>query len=80
MNITLLCFAALKDFFPASENLHLDKIGTVADLKEFLQSKEPKAAELLEVSRFAVNQSIVNEQDLLVDGSVVAVLPPSSGG
>ncbi|WP_039947941.1 MoaD/ThiS family protein [Leptospira fainei] len=80
MKIELLCFAAMKDFFPAKESIDLEAIRTIADLRSVLESKNPLSGPLLRISRFAVDQVIVGEDHSLVDGQTVAVLPPSSGG
>ncbi|EQA46900.1 ThiS family protein [Leptospira broomii serovar Hurstbridge str. 5399] len=70
----------MKDFFPAKENIDLESIRTISDLRSALESKNPLSAPLLRISRFAVDQVIVAEDHSLVDGQTVAVLPPSSGG
>ncbi|TGN08500.1 MoaD/ThiS family protein [Leptospira ilyithenensis] len=80
MKIQLLCFAAMKDFFPAHEDLTLEGVHTLSDLKLYLQNQNPKASSLLKISRFAINQTIVSEEESIFDGAVIAVLPPSSGG
>ncbi len=75
----LLFFAALKDHFPQSQKWE-SGIPTVGDLREQLSTQQPEAAELLRISRFAVNQVIVEDDHALGSSDIVAVLPPSSGG
>lgn len=80
MKIQLLSFAALKDFFPSKQNLTLDGINTVSDLKTYLQGLSPEAEKLIKISRISINQTIAKDSDLITEGAIVALLPPSSGG
>ncbi|TGK06265.1 MoaD/ThiS family protein [Leptospira fletcheri] len=80
MKIRLLCFAAMKDYFPPQEELLVKSGSTIAELRSSLEIRNPSAARLLKVSRFAVNQEIVEDGYFLSEGQSVAVLPPSSGG
>lgn len=80
MKIQLLSFAALKDFFPSKQELILDGIKTVSDLKMYLRLRNPDATNLIKISRISINQTIAKDSDPIVDGAVVAILPPSSGG
>ncbi|EMY60711.1 MoaD/ThiS family protein [Leptospira terpstrae] len=80
MKIQLLSFAALKDYFPSKQELVLDGIHTVSDLKLYLRNLNPEATNLLKISRISINQTIAKDSDSLIEGSVIAILPPSSGG
>ncbi len=80
MKIQLLSFAALKDFFPSKQEMNLDKINTVSDLKTYLLGLNPDAEKLIKISRISINQRIAKDSDLITEGAVVALLPPSSGG
>ncbi|PJZ64392.1 MoaD/ThiS family protein [Leptospira wolffii] len=80
MNIELYCFAAMKDYFPARDSLSLEKVETVADLRNHLAVLKPDSSDLLRLCRFAINHTIVADEVKLFDGATVAVLPPSSGG
>lgn len=80
MNIRLLTFAAMKDYFSADTAMTLDSEYTVEDLKQTLKSQNPSASELIDSCRFAVNQVFVDDKFDLFEGAVVAILPPSSGG
>ncbi|TGK17568.1 MoaD/ThiS family protein [Leptospira fluminis] len=70
----------MKDYFPAMEELFVKSGSTIAELRSSLEVRNPSASRLLRVSRFAVNQEIVEDAYSLSDGQSVAVLPPSSGG
>lgn len=76
----LLCFAALKDHFPASRDWNAPIPSSVQALRMALERECPEAAPLLKVSRFAINQTLVEDDHPLQESDEVAVLPPSSGG
>ena len=80
MTIELLCFAALRDHFPARQHVPLEELQTIADLRILLERQKPEAGALLAQSRFAVDQILVRDDHSLKAGKIVAVLPPSSGG
>ncbi|MCW7482837.1 MoaD/ThiS family protein [Leptospira kanakyensis] len=80
MKIQLLSFAALKEFFPSKQDLSLEGINTVSDLKSYLLGLKPDAEKLIKISRISVNQTISKDSDLITEGAIVALLPPSSGG
>ncbi|PJZ50032.1 MoaD/ThiS family protein [Leptospira saintgironsiae] len=80
MDIQLLFFAAIKDHFPDLKKIEVSEGDSIIHLREMLTHKSPSSESILKVSRFAVNQVIVSDDFVLREGSVVAVLPPSSGG
>ncbi|EIE00145.1 MoaD/ThiS family protein [Leptospira licerasiae] len=80
MDIQLLFFAAVKDHFPDLKKIEVSEGHSILHLREILTHKNPDSVSILKVSRFAVDQSIVGDDYILREGSVVAVLPPSSGG
>ncbi|MDF3818391.1 MoaD/ThiS family protein [Leptospira sp. 96542] len=80
MKIQLLSFAAFRDFLPNTQTLELESSATVADLKNLLKQQYPELTKLLGISRVSINQSIVAETEVINDGAIIALLPPSSGG
>ncbi|TGK05488.1 MoaD/ThiS family protein [Leptospira langatensis] len=80
MVVQILFFAAMKDYFPSQDRLELSESTNVRSLRETLAERKPEASSLLSLSRFAVNQTVVNDDHILQEGVVIAVLPPSSGG
>lgn len=80
MDIQLLFFAAVKDHFPDLKKIEVSEGDSIVHLRKILTNTNPGSESILKVSRFAVNQSIVGDDFVLREGSVVAVLPPSSGG
>lgn len=80
MKIELLCFAAMKDYFPSRSSREFPDEISVSELKGILKAEKPDCSSVLNVSRIAINQQIVQDEEEIEEGSVVAVLPPSSGG
>ncbi|MGJ4746545.1 MoaD/ThiS family protein [Leptospira sp. SA-E8] len=80
MDIQLLFFAAVKDHFPDLKKIEVSEGDSINHLRKILAHTNPSSESILKVSRFAVNQAIVGDDFVLREGSVVAVLPPSSGG
>lgn len=77
MKVTV--YAVLKDYFDPS--FHLDeKLTSIEELKNKLEQIRPQAIEVLNASRFAVNDEFVNLDFKIKDDDSISVLPPSSGG
>lgn len=72
-------FAALKDYFDPNFDLN-HNASTISDVKEMLLQKNPEATYLLNLSRFAVNEEIVDEDFKINAHDLISVLPPASGG
>jgi molybdopterin converting factor small subunit len=72
-------FAILKEYFPARFEVQ-EPVDNVDGLKLFLQRRNPAAAELLSICRFAVGDEIAGAACPLQDSDIVFVLPPGSGG
>ena len=82
MRITVLYFAAARDLAGVSEEL-LDLasgVRTVGDLRIRLASLRPALAGRLEQVRFARNEEFASDGDALLDGDVIALIPPVAGG
>ncbi len=81
MQIHLLCFGHLTDYFGAEPRLmEMPDGATVQDLVEELERLEPRASQLAKRCRFALNEEYTSLQALLTPGCTVAALPPMSGG
>ncbi|TGM34829.1 MoaD/ThiS family protein [Leptospira biflexa] len=80
MKVEILCFAALKDFFPIKQTIEIEFNFNVSQLKEFLGKQNPNAVKVLNVSRVSINQRIVKEAEIIPENAIIAILPPSSGG
>jgi molybdopterin converting factor subunit 1 len=82
VGVTILYFAALRDLVGRSEEkLALpDDVASVAALALHLSRLHPQLADRLSYVRFARNEEFARPADTLVDGDVVALIPPVAGG
>ncbi|RKQ88582.1 MoaD/ThiS family protein [Brockia lithotrophica] len=53
---------------------------TVGEIRSALAERYPEARDLWEVSAFAVDEAYASDEDPVSPGSLVAVIPPVSGG
>jgi len=76
--IKLLLFAHLRDHIGKQE-IHLNVVDkTVKELKEVL--KESYSFDELDSVMVAVNEEFANDDEIIREGDVVALIPPVSGG
>jgi len=76
------CFAAIADRIGHSLltlELSADSL-TAAELKKVIAERYPEAESLLSACFVARNQAYAHEEDLLVPGDELALIPPVSGG
>jgi molybdopterin converting factor subunit 1 len=80
--VSVLYFAGLRDAVGLSEeSVELGSaITTVAQLCEHLASRHRPYAERRSHVRVARNEAFAGSEERLVDGDVVALIPPVSGG
>ena len=72
-------YAVLKDFFD-KEFVIDDAVATVGNLQAALAKKNPAAANVLELCRFAVKDEFVTNDFALQSQDEIHIIPPSSGG
>lgn len=81
MNITVTFFGPAREF---AENgravVALPDGATTLELRAALGAQVPRLTQLLRVSRLALNNEFIADDRRLVDGDVVSVIPPVSGG
>jgi sulfur-carrier protein len=77
MNIEV--FAVLKTYFDKKFQIE-DEVTTICDLRRKLANINPAAISYLAICRFAVNEIFVEDDFEIRPGTMVFVLPPSSGG
>lgn len=53
---------------------------TVGEIRSALAERYPEARDLWEVSAFAVDEAYASDEEPVPPGSLVAVIPPVSGG
>jgi sulfur-carrier protein len=83
MKIQLRYFASLREALGAAETVEMPSGATVAALRDALLTRGGAHAQALargRAVRCALNQTMVDETALLVDGAEVAFFPPVTGG
>ena len=85
MKLELRFFASLRESLGlSSESITAPaEVKTIADLRSYLAQRGNPWAEVLASSRVircALNQEMVNDSTLLVEGAEVAFFPPVTGG
>ncbi|MGV3507787.1 MAG: MoaD/ThiS family protein [Sphingobacteriaceae bacterium] len=72
-------YAVLKDYFEKEFTLS-QSFNDINSLKSFLIIKNPKAENILNISRFAVDNEFVENDYSLNENDHISIMPPSSGG
>lgn len=81
MQIQVLYFAVFRERLGTSaETLELDAPATVADAVAALVERHPPIAALRGRFRVARNQEFASDDEVLVDGDELALIPPVAGG
>jgi len=81
MNISLQLFAAAKEIAETSElSISLPDGASVGDLRNAIVNQHPALAGLAAHSMFAIADDYVKDDTKLSDKTVVAMIPPVSGG
>ena len=75
----IIIYAVLKDFFPPQADVE-SSANTIRALKEELISINPSAQAILNISRFAVDDTFVSLDYPLNGDENISIIPPSSGG
>ncbi len=77
----VLLFAAARQRVGAgSIELELSLPATIAEIRSNLVASYPDLASLVSTSRWAVNQSFVDDSAIVQGNEEVALIPPVSGG
>ena len=77
MKIKILTFGKIAEILP-EQSLELDGVETTLALRMYLEAKHPNLKDLRYL--MAVDKKIAAQDSPLEDQSVVALLPPFSGG
>jgi molybdopterin synthase sulfur carrier subunit len=77
--MTIQVFAVLKDYFDKEFEIS-GSIKNISDLKQQLASRNPEAANVLELCRFAVHDEFVDNDYFVNTNDTICIIPPSSGG
>jgi molybdopterin converting factor small subunit len=73
-------YGPLKKFFPERLDMELSDGRSVIDLRRAMIRLSPEAEPLLNACRAATEERFLDEEETLVDGCGVHILPPASGG
>ncbi len=81
MILRIKLFAVLKDRLGES-NISIEATNKLSagELKTRIKSLYPAVADIMDISRVAVNEEFVADMDLINEEDTVALIPPSSGG
>ena len=80
MKLKISAYASVKDLLGESFEIEVNDGCTIEELKKKIAGRNPEAAELINICRFAVNESIVNEIRAIKEDEHVHIIPPASGG
>ena len=80
MKIQLLFFGITSDFVGETTiSYSIENTTTVENLKELLKADYPSLKNINEFA-IAVNEEYANDNLIIKDGDVIAIIPPVSGG
>jgi molybdopterin synthase sulfur carrier subunit len=72
-------YAVLKEYF--EPEIDLEEIAlNITELKAALLAINPSAKQILNLSRFAVNDVFINNDYQISNHETIYIIPPSSGG
>lgn len=81
MKVRIELFATFKDEFGENHvEIEVNDGACVGDLRRELAELSPSIINLLERSRFAVNNQFTSDEAPVSDRDTVALIPPVSGG
>jgi molybdopterin synthase sulfur carrier subunit len=72
-------FAVLKDYFEPEFEVETNA-KNIDDLRQRLLALQPCAQNVLNISRFAVNDEFIDNNFQLKESDTICIIPPSSGG
>jgi molybdopterin converting factor small subunit len=80
MKLKIITYAAVKELFGESFEIEIEDGSTIEQLRKNLIMLNPESAGLINKCRFALNESIVNDNTPIKEIENVHIIPPSSGG
>jgi len=80
MKLKISTYATAKELLGENFDLEVEDGNTIEVLKKILIARKPEAAGLINICRFAVNESIVDDKTEIKEDEHVHIIPPSSGG
>jgi molybdopterin converting factor subunit 1 len=82
VTLTVLYFASARDLAGTSEEklVFSEQVGTLRELTAHLAARHPALRGAIERMRVARNEAFAELDERPVDGDVIALIPPVSGG
>ena len=85
INVNLNLYGAFRQLGVSKITLEVPEVATVADLRKSLEkyiknSKIKISDQLIEVSAFATDESVLKDTDKVISNMSLAVFPPICGG
>jgi sulfur-carrier protein len=80
MKLKIITYASVKELLGESFEMEVNDGCTIEELKKKIAGRNPEAAELINICRFAIKESIVNDNTLIKEDEHVHIIPPASGG
>ena len=80
MKLKIRTYASVKELLGESFELEVNNPCTIEELKKKIVGTNPQISELINICRFAVNESIVNDKTPIKEDDHVHIIPPASGG
>ncbi|MDH7604382.1 MAG: MoaD/ThiS family protein [Melioribacter sp.] len=80
MKVTIKIFANLKDYLPEEFQLIIDEDSSIEQLRNLLINKQPQIKNILDNSRFAINEEFVDDNTIIKKNNTIYIIPPVSGG
>lgn len=80
MKIELRTFASIKEIVGERISIEMPEKKSVDEVMNLLKLEFPEISEMIDSSRIATNETILEGQHLLNDKEELFLLPPSSGG
>ena len=81
LNIKILLFASVAET-SGQTTLHIPFLAneTIAELRRRIAEHLPLAASDVERSRLARNEQFANDDEIIIENDIIAVIPPVAGG
>jgi molybdopterin converting factor small subunit len=80
MILKIRTYAAVKEIFGEKFELEVAEGCSIEELRKKIAGIKPDSAGLINICRFAVNESIVNDSTIIKEEEHVHIIPPASGG
>lgn len=80
MKISILVFGAAKEIMgTAQKELNLNENATVFDLRTLMEQEFPKLKKLKKYM-IAIDDEYAEDEQIILEGNEIAIIPPVSGG